>query len=623
MEKNMKEGLQQSYKSEVKWPKLGKVEVGSDVDFVYVIRKDGNFTMNPIAESIVEDYGLDYSTARDVLLQEYDVFFAKLISSFKWGYASKGNFEAHLFNPNDLDKAVRAKSQDNPLISLDPLMNQGVHEFKVSRGYYLGGKKDFSQIARPGSELLPLQAQNISTKLNRSSASVAEDDIFSGGSVIASINSLLECGVTIDKVIPGIQVGKPEKLAVMGVKVDPVVAYEASDRKDIFDKVDLGDPRDYLLGASGLVVCLPNGEYGRSPYVLPFVSATARASIPQEAEKEFSLKVLQANFDFFYNVEKRIGKPIVLSQMNPDFMVMMNVMFGFDKNATMGQVVSWAMNNMDRIWELNQKLGEMQEKLASLELPKNIIFLDVNGTLFPDDSPDGYILDEEVVLLKQAVINAKGKSLFVGLCSDSPLPQLQKLLGQLGIDGPVIAENGNVLSNNGKILAINPLLAIDTCKQQICELAQELGILQTEDLIAKEFGGVASEDFDKQWGFGANRLSSVSVFGPAKLIEKLGGGLSGQVGISVDCSPEYNYLAIHPGSDYKQNKGNALGLLVAYGHNVIMIGNSMSDWVDPVLGVQCTFVANSRVTNDVLEQASYVSDKPLTKGVIDIINQIN
>lgn len=356
----MKEGLQQLYKSEIKWPKLGKVEVGSDVDFVYIIRKDGEFTMSPIAENISTNYKYDYYITQQALLEEYEVFVEKLVDVFKWGYSSKGNFEAHLYDPNVLDRAVRAKSPDSPLISLDPLMYQGVHEFRVSRGYYLSGKKDFGQIARPGSDPLSLQAKNIKHQLKDTKAAIAEDDIFSGGSVIASINALIDSGVKINKIIPGIQVGKPEKLVEMGIAVDPVVFYHATDGKDIFDKVDLGDPRDYLLGASGLVVKLPNGQYGRSPYILPFVSTTARAGIPQEVEKEFAIKVLQSNFDFFHKLDESIKKPVMLADMHSDFMVMMNILFGFDKSTPMEQVVTWSMNNLDNVWVYINHLGEKQ-----------------------------------------------------------------------------------------------------------------------------------------------------------------------------------------------------------------------------------------------------------------------
>lgn len=618
----MKEELSHAHSSEIKWPKLGKVEVGPDVDFAYIVRKDNYFTMNPIAQRVAEDYRLDFTETQQILVQEYDCFFAGLVESFQWGYALKGDVEIHLYDPHALEAMIKTKCSD-PIISLDPLMHQEVHEFKVSRGYYVSGRKDFSQIPRPGNEPLMLQAKNISDKIHGVLASVVEDDIFSGGSVIASINALHDSGIHIKKVVPGIQVGKPEKLAAMGIGVDPVVIYETSDGSNIFDKVDLGDPRDYLVGGSGLVVKLPNGGYGRSPYILPFVSVTARAGIPQELEKEFSLKVLQKNFGFFSRVEDQIGKPILLKHMDPDFMVLMHEMFNFDGNASMKQVIAWSMSNMDMIWDLTKKIGETQEKLASLELPQNIVFVDVNGTLFSDDSSDGFIPQYDVEKLKQAVREAKSKGVSVGICSDSPLPQLQILAETVGIDGPILAENGNILYHNGQMVVMNPLTDIELYKQQVVKEAQKFGICQGLDSVAREFGGEYSKNPELQWSFGANRYASVTVFGPSEMLKRLGEKFGAVPNISVDCSPQYNFLAIHPGDDYTQGKGKALSQLAQYNHTIVMIGNSMSDWVEPSSGVLSTFVANARITDEIVAKASYISHDILVKGVIDILNNIS
>lgn len=618
----MIERIQQTVRSEVKWPEIGKVDVGADVDFAYVIRKDGEFAMKPIAARVAGEYRLDFTATKSILLEEYDSFVAKLVDLFKWGFVSKGNFELHLYDPAVLDAAIRKKSLDNPIVSLDPVMHQGVHDFAVSRGYYLSGIKDFSQIARPGTKTLSEQAYAIHLAVQDEPVSLAEDDIFSGGSVIASINALQENGVIIERVIPGIQVGKPEKLAEMGMIVDPVVLYEASDGKDIFDKVDLGDPRDYLLGASGLVIKLLNGEYGRSPYILPFVSTTARASIPQEHEREFALKVLQANADFFSAIEEKIGRPILLSQMSEDFLVMMCIQFSFDKNTPMNQVVSWASNNLDKVWEVTQKQGALQEKIATLELPKNIIFIDVNGTLFSDDSEDGYIPPEDIALLKKSITDTKSRGVSVGICSDSPLPQLQKLAEQLGIDGPIAAENGNVLFYQESTFLVNSLPYIDMYKHKIRQKGTELGLLQGNDSVAKEFGGEHSENLELEWSFGADRVASVTVFGSSKMISLLGELFKDDPDISVDCSPEYNFFALHPGKNYKTSKGKTLSTLTFFGHNILMIGNSMSDWVPGDTGVQCAFVSNHRVSGEVSSQAAYVSDQLLIEGVIDILNRI-
>lgn len=619
----MKERLHPIPKAEIKWPQGNQVEVGSDVDFVYIMRKDGNFAMSPIAQKMSADYQLDEETLSQTLLEEYDAFFAQLADIIVWGYAHKGNFELHLFDPDELEKAVRSKSSPLPIVSLDPLMNRGVYEHKVSRGYYPGGKKDFGQVARPGSEPLSTQAQAIAKNLSGLPTSVSEDDIFSGGSVIASLNELLSQGVNTEKIIPGIQVGKPKKLSEMGLNVDPIIEYRTTDRVDIFNKVDLGDPRDYLLGASGLVIKLPNGEYGRAPYILPFVSTTARAGIPVEIEKDFALKVLQANFEFFQKAQDKAGAPLLLKHMDHSFVVYMHQMYGVDPNTEMSQITAWLMDNIDNFWEITKKQGEFQEKLSALKLPQNIVFLDVNGTLFPDECTDGYIDEEDVDSIKGAIIRAKEKGVSVGLCSDSPLPQLKEVAEKLGMDGPILAENGNLLSNADQTLTLNTLVGVDGLREQISVIASNLGYQQVDDCIAPEFGGSPIDAQSFHWAFGANRETTVTVFGPPQLVSQLGSQFNGhQQDFSVDCSPEYNYFAIHPGESYKKNKGFTLNTLSIYGHNIVMVGNSMSDWVEPEHGVLCTFVGGARISSDVSSKAAYISDKPAIKGVIDILEKI-
>lgn len=607
----------------IKWPRGSVVEVGSNVDFVYIMRKDGKFAISPIAKRMATDNQLDEQALTQTLLEEYDTFFTQLVDIFTWGFSAKSNFELHLFDPDEMDESVRSKSVGIPIISLDPLMNEGVLEHKVSRGYYLGGRKEFGQVARPVNPALSLQALEIAAKLNGLPASVAEDDIFSGGSVIASLTELLNQGVNIQKVIPGIQVGKPEKLSAMGLNVDPVVEYRTTDKSDIFDKVDLGDPRDYLLGASGLVVQLPNGELGRAPYVLPFVSTSARASMPAEAEKDFGIKVLQANLEFFNAVEEKVGTPLFLKYTDQSFQVLMHQMYGVDHNAEMGQIATWLMENIDDFWAITKKQGEFQEKLAKLKLPHNLVFLDVNGTLFPDDSTDGYIPAEDILSFKQTVARVKGKGLSVGLCSDSPLPQLQTMAEKLGIDGPILAENGNILSYTDQTFVLNALSDIEVFKEHISSVAAKTGFQQADDCVAPEFGGNSVDVENFQWAFGANRKTSVTVFGPSQLIQHLGSGFSDpRQDFSIDCSPEYNYFAIHPGKNYKLNKGKSLNTLVAYNHNVVMVGNSMSDWVEPNRGVLCTFVGGARINPNAADKAGYISEKPVIKGVIDILGKI-
>lgn len=618
----MKEQIGYQPNSEIKWPQGNKVEVGPDVDFVYIMRKDSEFSMTTIAKRLATDTNHDEETVSRVLLEEYDTFFAKLTNIFKWGYASKGNFELHLYDPDVLDEVVRNKSGGLPIVSLDPLMSDGVLEHKVSRGYYLGGKKDFGQVARPGSEYLSLQAQKIASCLDGKSVTVSEDDIFSGGSLITSLNKLLSQGVNVRKVVPGIQVGKPKKLFDMEIEVDPVVEYKTTDGTDIFEKVDLGDPRDYLLGASGLVVKLTADKLGRVPYIQPFVSTAARAGIPAEIEKDFALKVLQANFEFFQNIQEKSGSVLQLKHMEKSFMVTMQEMYGIDPNTKMSQVSIWLMDNLDSLWEKTLKQGEFQEKLSDLELPQNIVFLDVNGTLFADNSKDGFIAPEEASLLKGATYDLRKRGVSVGLCSDSPLTQLKELSERLGIDGPILAENGNLLHHKNKTLVLNTLEGIDNLKNTISDVAHNLGYQQVSDSIAQEFGGEPI-GVKNTWSFGANRETSISVFGPAELINQLKTQIvQNEQNYSVDCDPEHNYFAVHPGVNFRTNKGQSLNKLSVYGHNIVMVGNSMSDWVEPEYGVKCAFVGEARIDSKVTGKASYVSNKPDIEGVIDILEKI-
>jgi hypothetical protein len=606
----------------IKWPNLGSVEIGANVDFVYIMRKDIKFTMSSISQRMSDDYLLDENMVLQTLSEEYDIFFSKLADAFVWGFSAKGNFELHFYDPDILDNDVRTKSEGKPIVSLDPLMSTGVYEQKVSRGYYLGGIADFGQVPRPGSESLASQAKKTLSELNGDSVTIIEDDTYSGESIIASLNKLENQGLNIYKIVPGIQVGKPSKLSELGLTIDPSVEYSSGDNTNIFDKVDLGDPRDYLLGASGLVVKLPSGEFGRVPYLFPFVSTAARASMPQELEGEFALKALIANLEFFKRVEAKIGKPILLKHMDQYFVNYMNAMFGFDQNTPMEQVVMWSINNKDILWEKTKILGQVQERIESLDLPKNIIFVDLNGTLIPEELGDRLITEKDSDLLKQVVVKMKSKGLAVGLCSDSPLPQLLALAEELGLDGPTIAENGNILFYNGQTFIVNALLDIKSEKTAITNLANQLGHKQTDDCLAIEFGGKKIDTGGLQWGFGANREASVTVFGSSQLIKLLGENFQNKQGISVDCSPEYGFFAIHPGDNYRLNKGGLLQTLEAFGYNILMIGNSMSDWVDPSTGVQCAFVNSSRITQEVKQQASYISSQNLINGVVDIMENI-
>lgn len=409
--------------------------------------------------------------------------------------------------------------------------------------------------------------------------------------------------------------------------LDQVVAdeYETFGRRVAEIAEDGGhtaSPVDLLLGAGGVEVTLPSGEVGATPGIQPFADVAAGTDAPYTAGREYALRVLHANLSFFNGVASKTGRPILLRHLNPAFQAFMHQMYGVDLDADMAQVTAWLMDNVDPLRDRTRQIAEFQEQLSLLDLPPNMIFIDLNGTLVPEETVDGYIAPEHIAALQQAVARAKERGYAVGLCSDSPLPQLQAYAETLGIDGPIIAENGNLIFNNGQTLALQTLPEIEVFRRQIVAETTRLGYQQEQDRVAPEFGGGQVDATSQLWSFGANRQTSITVFGPPDLITLLGVRFGGIEGVSVDPAPEYFCLAIHPGEDYRHNKGLTLNTLAAYGYNLVMVGNSKSDWVEPARGVVCTFVAGSRIDTNIASRAGYVSDQPTVRGVIDILNRI-
>src|SRR3989338_2413336 len=92
--------------SSIKWPSMGEVIVKPDVDFVYIMRKDGDFTISPIASRFAREYSLPESDVKQVVLEEYDTFFANLADTLQWAHSYRGNFELHLFDPDKLEREI-------------------------------------------------------------------------------------------------------------------------------------------------------------------------------------------------------------------------------------------------------------------------------------------------------------------------------------------------------------------------------------------------------------------------------------------------------------------------------------------------------------------------------------
>lgn len=256
----------------------------------------------------------------------------------------------------------------------------------------------------------------------------------------------------------------------------------------------------------------------------------------------------------------------------------------------------------------------------------DMVLLDVNGTLLPSGASTGPVTQAGSGFTA-AVRDLRAAGARVGLCSDSPLEQLRVFGSAIGLGDPgafpVAAENGNVLAVGAEPRLLVGLSAAAGIRATIVGVAASYGLKQAADAVAPEFGG--SPLGEREWAFGANRRASVSAFGPAEFIAAAGAALTDRArwaGISVDASPRHRYLGVHPYPLIGAGKRRALTALAGAGHHVLMVGNSLSDWVPAEKGVRCAFVADPALPAYVRASAWFCSPRPDLAGVVDVLTRV-
>lgn len=253
----------------------------------------------------------------------------------------------------------------------------------------------------------------------------------------------------------------------------------------------------------------------------------------------------------------------------------------------------------------------------------DIVLLDVNGTLIPADpavAPDR----DATRQLRHRLVALRARGVRVGLCSDSPLEQLRGFGHRIGLGPPatfpLLAENGNVVGLDGRVRVTTPFPDRDRVRAVVSSAAAGHGLTRTDDVIAVEFGGRRLGH--GEWGFGANRRASVSVFGPRTFIaaaEAVLARWTRGAGLSVDASLERGFLGIHPYAPAHTGKARAVTTLARAGHRVLLVGDSRGDWV-PDPAVCCAFVGETAITDDIRAAAWHVSTLPDVEGVVDILD---
>lgn len=105
---------------------------------------------------------------------------------------------------------------------------------------------------------------------------------------------------------------------------------------DCFDVVDI---RDFIIGSEngGLLVKFHSNDYGRVPYIEPYVNLLSRANILPEKVSQFSKKVLELNYLLYRHSGIRIKD---LKEINRKLFYLE----GFDSDMLLEEVIKYKLN---------------------------------------------------------------------------------------------------------------------------------------------------------------------------------------------------------------------------------------------------------------------------------------
>ncbi len=290
------------------------IEVPPEHPFVMVMRDDTSFCAETLGPRLAADT-LDTGVADDAVATEHAVaasyryFQQDVRGALRDAITHPNGVEFHLVNADELECAVRRRAGEGTLVSLDPLIRRAVVPLEVSRGFLLGGACQVGLVARPGARPIAVQLGALDPG---SECTLIEDDICSGGTVTQVVGLLREAGVRVTHVVPGVRLPSAREI---GAVLDPVIEYRMTGGAP--NAVGLADPRNFLLGVSGLVVRLPAKGWGRAPYWLPFVSTAARIGIDSHYDRPFALAMIDANARFFARIERSVRRPIRVRHLHP------------------------------------------------------------------------------------------------------------------------------------------------------------------------------------------------------------------------------------------------------------------------------------------------------------------
>ena len=493
--------------------------------------------------------------------------------------------------------------------------------------------KTLEMTQRPGAKTVSQQIVELKTKMAAAgvdSVCLVDDHAFTCRSLERAVVALSNAGIRVERVATLSQVGTSNALATRNIPVltsSRFVHEDPNDTREVLDSLDLVEARYFLLGATGGVVKLPNGECGRVPYLLPFADASQKASIPRDQVEGFSQRVLQLNVALFQEIEREFNTTLTVSDGHPDVAALL-VSQGFDANQSLIQVAREAEKQFSQIkgeWTL---LSSVQNKLQPLRLPEKCLFLDLNGTLIqPGESGIPELFERD---LMDAVTEVQSAGIFVGLCSDSPLAPLAQLAARWGMTGPILSENGDYATSRGQSVALKKIEMVDEVKKEIRRIAIGLGYEEKTEMYAVDFDPRQSL-LSGSFAFGQGRSASLSCFADKSLIEALRaelpaalkrGGITEPIAFDFNpnCGP-YGVAILHAGKEVRSGKQDAMDILATGGvKKVWMIGDGPADVLTGPS--QESFLVGQLANSPLAKMAQGATSLPGVVGAIEMMRAV-
>lgn len=336
-------------------PALGDVRVPADVDFVYVLRDDTSHVVDEVTARLSANHGLDDASRALVgeqLRGLYTDFVDDLSDVLLAATRSYGTSQIHRFDDALIDARRRELLwPDTFWLSMDPLATgPDVHHLGVSRWYRPGGRELARDGHRPGFPEVEVQLHTLSELAAGRAVSVIEDDTFTGETLRAAARTLRSSGLDVRQFVVGTQICENPSLG--DLQLDAAIRYhiEAAEGR-LDDPIDLGDPRDYLIGVSGLVILLDEAsagepEFGRAPYLEPFVATSARASIPEAQDRAVAEHLLRAARTMYLDLEPILGGPVCIVDGDPHFANLAAHTYGAEPTDTLPAIIDRVLKDL-------------------------------------------------------------------------------------------------------------------------------------------------------------------------------------------------------------------------------------------------------------------------------------